>query len=173
MKNLVRWDPLRPMRAWDPFEELHTMKREMDKMFGRFFDESGIPALKERGMWVPTIESFMKDGVLHIKVELPGIDQKDLEVSVVDRDLVIKGERKTEKDEQEKEYSYQEISYGSFERRFLLPEGADLDAMKANFANGLLEITVPAPVIAKARKITVESTETPKIETETKIRKAA
>ena len=149
------------------------MQREMDRMFGHFFDESGIPAVKEPGIWVPTIESFVKDGVLHIKAELPGIDQKDLEVSVVDRDLVIKGERKTEKDEQEKEYSYREISYGSFERRFLLPEGADLDTMKANFANGVLEITVPAPAIAKARKIAVESTETPKLETETKIKKAA
>ncbi len=173
MKSLMRLDPFRAIRSWDPFDELRTMQREMDRMFGRFFEEGGVPAKKGEDLWVPTIESYVKDGVLHIKAELPGIEQKDLEVNVVDRDLVIRGERRTEKDEEKKEYSYREISYGSFERRFMLPEGTDLDALKATFTNGVLEITGPAPTAAKARKIEVEAAETPKIVAETKVRKAA
>ena len=173
MKSLIRWDPLRAVRAWDPFNELRTMQREMDRMFGRFFEAGGPPVARETDAWIPMIESYMKDGLLHIKAELPGIEQKDLEVNVVDRDLVIKGERKTEKDEGGKEYTYREISYGAFERRFLLPEGAELDSLKATFANGVLEITVPAPTAVKTRKIEVASGETPKIESETKIKKAA
>ena len=71
--------------------------------------------------------------------------QRTLTVTITDRELVIKGERKAEKDEKEKDYSYREISYGSFERRFLLPEGVKTEDLKAKFNNGILEISVPVP----------------------------
>lgn len=168
MKTLMRWDPFRAMKTWDPFEELRTMQREMDRLFGRFLGvertgegEHGVP-------WMPAIESFTKEGKLVIKAALPGIDPKDLEVNLVERELVIKGERKGEKDEKAKDYTYQEIFYGSFERRLLLPEGAKVDEMKAKFADGILEITVPVPEVPKAKKIEVETKATKQIEAEVK-----
>ena len=171
MKSLTRWDPFRTMKRWDPFEEMRSMQHEMDRLFDRFLG-TGVPS--ERTMaWVPSVESFIKDNNLVFKAELPGIDQKDLDVSISDRELIIKGERKAEKDAKEENYTFHEINYGSFERRFVLPEGVKTEELKAKFANGILEITVPAPAIAKARKIEIEAPKEEKKLIETELKKAA
>ena len=168
MKSLIRWDPLRAIRTWDPFEELRTMQREMDRLFDRFSGAERPGEAGHFGLWMPSIESYTKDGKLIIKAELPGVDPKDLDVSVTDRELVIKGERKAEKDEKGKEYTYREISYGSFERRYLIPDGAKTDELKAKFVDGILEISVPVPEVPKAKKIEVETKGTKQIEGEVK-----
>jgi len=168
MKSLVRWDPFKMMRGLDPFDELRSMQREMDRLFGRFLGEE-----RESRLWMPSVESYEKDGMLHIKAELPGIDAKDLEVNVTGRELVIRGERKAEKDEKEKDYSYREITYGSFERRLTLPEGVKTDDLKANFANGVLEVAVPVPAIPRAKKIVIETKGSKQIEAAAEAKKAA
>ena len=156
MKSLMKWDPFRVIRGFDPVDELRTMQREMDRLFDRFL---GGETVKEdvRGLWLPAIDSYTKDGTFFIKAELPGIDAKDLDVSISERELVIKGERHSEKDETKKDYRYREISYGSFERHLDLPEGARTDDLKASFANGVLEITVPVPALPKAKKVEIEA----------------
>jgi HSP20 family protein len=154
MKGLVRWDPLRMLRRFEPFDELRSMHNEMDRLFERFF---GLEIPKgETSVWLPSIESFVKDGKLVVRAEIPGVDPKDLDVSVTEHELIIKGERKHEKETKEENYAYREIAYGSFERHLPLPEGIKADELKAKFTNGILEITVPAPVISKARKIEIE-----------------
>lgn len=167
MKSLIRWDPFRIMSRWDPFEEIRRMQREMDRLFDRVL---GSETLRGGyiGTWMPAVESYTKDGELVFRAELPGVDPKDLEVSVSDRELIIKGERKAEKGAKEENYLYREIAYGAFERRFLLPEGVKTDDLKAKFANGVLEITVPAPAIQKPRKIEIETKEAKQIESEVK-----
>jgi len=171
MKSLTRWDPFRMMKRWDPFEDLRTMQHEMDRLFERFLG-TDIPD-EERRLWMPSVESYTKDGNLVFKTELPGVDPKDLDVSVTDRELVIRGERKAEKGTKEENYVYREINYGSFERHFVLPEGVKTDELTAKFKNGILEITVPAPAIAKARKIEIESPKEEKKLVETETKKAA
>jgi len=171
MKSLIRWDPFRMMRRWEPFEELGTMQSEMDDLFSRLIGtrtESNAPM-----RWLPLIDSYVKDDKLIFKAELPGIDPKDIDVSITDRELIIKGERKQEKDEREENYVYREIAYGSFERHFALPEGIKIDELKAKFVNGILEVTVPAPVIAKARKIEIETTRDDKKSITGEVKKAA
>jgi len=171
MKNLIRWDPIRTMRRWDPFEELRSMQHDMDRLFDRFF---GPRVTREREMvWMPSVESYTKDNRLIYKVELPGVNQKDLDVSITDRELIIKGERKSEKDTKEENYTYREINYGSFERRFTLPEGVKTDDLKAKFSNGVLEISMPAPAIAKARKIAIEASKDEKKQIEAESNRAA
>lgn len=168
MKSLIRWDPFKIMSRWDPFEELRRMQREMDRLFDRFLGSESIRG-EHITTWMPAVESYTKDGEIVFKAELPGVDpKKDLDVSVTDRELVIRGERKTEKGAKEENYLYREIAYGSFERRFLLPEGVKTDDLKAKFANGVLEITVPAPAVQKPRKIEIEAKETKQIESEVK-----
>jgi HSP20 family protein len=81
------------------------MQREMDRLFDRFSGAERRGETEHFGLWMPSIESYTKDGKLIIKAELPGVDPKDLDVSVTDRELVIKGERKAEKDEKGKEYT--------------------------------------------------------------------
>lgn len=169
MKSLVRWDPFKMMENWDPFDELRSLRREMDTLFNRFI-ESGERRVSS---WHPAVESYIKEGKLFLKAELPGIDPKDLEVNVTEHELVVKGERKTEKDEKDKDFSCREISYGSFERHFVLPSGAKIEEMKATFVNGLLEISVPVPELAKARKIEIETKETKRLEAKPEIKRAA
>ncbi len=168
MKSLLRLDPFRSIRTWDPFNELRTMQSEMDRMFNRFLGTERAWEGEQIGLWMPSMESYTKDGKLFIKAELPGVDAKDLDVSITERELVIRGERKAEKDEKEKHYSYREISYGSFERRFLLPEGVKTEELKAKFSNGILEVSVPVPTVQKAKKIEIETKEPKQIEAEVK-----
>jgi HSP20 family protein len=159
------------MRAWDPFDEMRTMQRDMDRLFDRFLGSERTGEVGRLGLWMPSIESYAKEGKLFIKVELPGVDPKDLDVSITDRELVIKGERKAEKDEKEKDYTYREISYGSFERRFVIPEGVKTDDLKAAFTNGILEISVPIPEVPKAKKIEIKTEEPKKLAAETTAKK--
>jgi len=172
MKSLVPWDPFRMMKNWDPLDELRSMQHEMDTLFNRFLGAG------ERKMSLrhPAVESYIEGGKLVLKAELPGIDPKDLDVTVTADELVIKGEKRSEKDEKEKDFSFREISYGSFERRFALPTGAKLDDLKASFSNGILEISVPVPEIPKARKIEIEAKEkedVKRIDTKPEMKKAA
>jgi HSP20 family protein len=155
MKSPTRGDPFRTIIRWDPFEELRSMQHEMDRLFDRFL---GTRISSEHAMlWMPAVESYTKDNKLMFRAELPGLDPKDLDISITNRELVIKGERKYEKGAKEENYLYQEINYGSFERRFVLPEGVKTDDLKAVFLNGILEITMPVLAIAKARKIEIEA----------------
>jgi HSP20 family protein len=154
MKSLMRLDPFRTLRRWDPFSDLRTMQREMDRLFDRFL--GGETMTIEHQLWAPAVDSYIKDGQLVFKAELPGVDPKDLDVSVNERVLIIKGERKAEKEERNRDYTCREISYGAFERRFELPEGAKIDDLKAKYTNGVLEISMPVPAVSKAKKIEVE-----------------
>jgi HSP20 family protein len=98
---------------------------------------------------------------------------KEVDVTIDEnaRQLIIKGERKTEKGAKDEDYIYRELAYGSFERRFALPEGINTEQVKAKFTNGILEITVPAPAMSKPKKIEIE---TPKlVEGEAAVKKAA
>jgi len=173
MKSIIRWDPFRAMRAWDPFDEMRTMQRDMDRLFDRLLGGERAGDVIRHGLWAPPIESFTKEGKLFLKAELPGVDPKDLDITITDRELVIKGERKAEKDEKEKDYTYREISYGSFERRFVIPEGVKAEDLKAAFVNGILEISVPIPEVPKAKKIEIKTQEPKKLEAETTAKKAA
>jgi HSP20 family protein len=155
MKSLIRWDPFRMVRRWEPFDEIRFMQREMDSLFNRLM---GSSATRELGTWTPSIESYIRDNKLVVKAELPGVESKDLDVTVLDRELIVKGERKQEKDTKEENYVYREINYGSFERHFALPEGVKTEDLKAKFTNGLLEITVPLPAVVKAQKVEIETT---------------
>jgi HSP20 family protein len=162
MKSLIRWDPFTTMKRWDPFSELREMQHDMDRLFERFLGRDLSAFEKGHGEWMPSVESYRKGNDLVVKCELPGIDPKDVDVSFDEntRQLIIKGERKTEKDAKDEDYIYRELAYGSFERRFTLPEGIKTDQLKAKFVNGILELTVPAPAISKPKKIEIE---TPKI----------
>ena len=171
MKSLMRWDPFRTMTRGGPLEEFLLMQREMDRLFNRFI---GTERSSEHTLlWMPSVESYTKDNHLVFRAELPGVDPKDLDVSITDRELIIKGERKAEKGGKEENYSYQEINYGSFERHFVLPEGVKTDELKAKFSNGILEISMPALAIAKGRKIEIEAPKEEKNQIEMEAKKAA
>lgn len=170
MKSLMKLDPFRALRTWEPFDDLRRMQQEMDRIFDRFLEGRSLRTEHEE-LWVPAMDSYVKDDRLILRCELPGVDPKELEVSITDREIVIKGERKASKEEKDKDYLVREISYGTFERHFALPEGTKTDDLKARFENGVLELSVPVPARAKTRKIEIDVPK--KTEGETSVRKAA
>jgi HSP20 family protein len=93
---------------------------------------------------------------IEITAELPGLEEKDVQINVADNVLTIRGEKKAEKEEKEKNYRLVERSYGAFERTLELPEGVNADAIKANIAKGVLKVIIPKPEPAQAKKIEVK-----------------
>jgi HSP20 family protein len=99
------------------------------------------------------------DKAYEITAELPGMDEKDIEVKVVSGNLMIKGEKQEEKEEKQKDYYLHERRFGSFERRFQVPEGVDADKIDASFKKGVLTVTLPKKLEAQkpAKKIEVKA----------------
>jgi len=143
-------------RYRDPFAE---MRAEMDRVFDSFLGRGffGRPALFGRGELpatiAPDIDVRENDNEIVLEAELPGIDEKNVEVVVRNGVLALKGEKKSERDEKKDTYHLIERSYGSFERSFQLPEGVDEAQIKADFDKGVLRVTVPKrPEAAKSEK---------------------
>ena len=148
---------MKSLTPWRPAQELETFERRMADLFERFFGPWG----RERSIWgtegwAPVIESKVDNGNLIIKADLPGIDPKEVSISVLGNQLTIEGERKREEKKEEKDYFYQEVAYGKFSRSIPLPEGVEADKVKANYKNGVLEITLPAPKQLASKKVQIE-----------------
>jgi HSP20 family protein len=145
----------RPAR-WDPFDVFENVQEEMARLWAQNwpFRFGGMDRPLHRVMpaaaaWAPRIDVFEKDGARVVKAELPGIKKEDIQVSLADGDLVIRGERKTESEAKEEDYYRCERSYGSFYRRLPLPFEASADKIEARFADGVLEVRIPRPAEQK------------------------
>jgi HSP20 family protein len=121
-------------------------------LFGRFGDR-GLPAADV----MPRMNVIESDAAIELTAELPGLEQKDVEVNVIDDVLTIRGEKKEEKDEKQKDYRLVERRYGSFSRRVQLPAGVEADKITARIANGVLTVSVPKPAPAVSKTIEVKS----------------
>jgi len=150
---IVRWTPLGwGLKPWRSFEELH---REMDKLFE---DLLGRPARREaieQRLWAPAVDVFDKKDKIVVRAELPGVEKKDVKVTVEGDVLTIRGERKVEEKVKDEEYYACELCYGAFSRSIYLPAKVDPGKIKAEFKNGILEVTVPKAKEAKPREIEV------------------
>lgn len=146
--------------SWAPFE---TLRHEIDRLFESFAGPSGLfplgrSALSRELPWprlnglaiAPSVDIAAKDDQYEITAELPGLDEKDIDVSLANGALTIKGEKKEEKEEKGKDYYLSERRYGSFARSFAVPEGVDIDKIQATFSKGVLSIKLPKT--AEARK---------------------
>jgi HSP20 family protein len=139
---------------WDPFDELTTLRNRMDRLWTRLTTEDE-PSIAN---WTPASDIVeMKDEIV-IKAELPGIDEKDIDVQIENGILTIQGERKAEKETEEKGFRRIERSYGSFFRSFTLPPNVETEKIAAKFENGVLEVHMPKNESAKPRAIKVDVT---------------
>lgn len=138
----------------DPFRAL---QRRMDHLFDDFASGYRWPFANGRDTPMPQIDVSETDGEVTIEAELPGVDEQDIDVTVADNLLTIKGEKKQEKEEKKKDYHLTERSYGSFSRSMTLPFDADPKKIKASFDAGVLKITLPKPpeVKSKVKKIAI------------------
>ncbi len=151
-----------PLTKWSPFRELTEFHREVDNIFNKVFgrERFNLPLLTTYGY--PAIDCAKVGDKLVYRIEVPGMDPKDIDISIAGNLLTVRGERKETKDVKEEDYIMREIGYGSFERSMTLPEGVKVDQIKANYNKGLLEITLPAPEVVTRKKIHVETVEEPK-----------
>jgi HSP20 family protein len=142
---------------WDPFRDLMSIQNELNRLFGRTYGggEGGSGA---SGSWVPPLDVFESNDKYVVAVELPGIDPSDVEVSVEDSTLTIKGQRDFfYKDATDEAFRRIERRYGQFTRTLTLPTTADVEKVDASFDKGVLTIEVPKREEAKPRKITVKA----------------
>lgn len=153
--------------AWHPMEAL---RREVDRLFddfgspGRWWPRRGLfedPFFRRSlaaGM-NPAVDIVEKDKAYEVTADVPGFDEKNIEVKVVNGSLSIKGERKSEKEEKKKDYYLSEREFGSFERSFPMPEGVDSEKIEASVKKGILTVTLPktAAACAPAKKIEVKA----------------
>lgn len=137
---------------WDPFEEMTTLRNRMDRLWSRMSAED-TAAIAD---WSPVSDVIESKDEIVIKTELPGIDEKNVDVQIESGVLTIKGERNAEKETEEKGFRRVERSYGSFLRTFALPPSVEPEKVSASFTNGLLEVHLPKKEGAKPRSIKVD-----------------
>ena len=145
--------------ALSPFAPL----REIERLFGDFFSVFGVPARAEReavtlppGIIAPRIDVSETDDEVRIKAELPGVNEKDIDVRLVDDVLTIRGEAQTEHEEKQQDYRVMERARGTFVRSLRLPFMADASQVQASFKDGILSITIPKPREARERVQRIE-----------------
>ena len=140
---------------YDPWRRLQEFQREMGTLFDRRLDEdTGIMATSD---WAPAVDIKEEDNRFLILADVPGVEPDDIEVKMENGMLSIKGERHKEYEEEREGYKRVERMYGSFHRRFSLPDTADAEGISAKSHNGTLEISIPKTEKAtKTRRITVE-----------------
>ncbi len=144
------------MRALTPWTPMGTLKQEMDRLFDRFFE----PRAEEffaLGEWAPSLDLTETKEALVAKIEVPGIDPKDIQISLQEQLLTVKGEKKQEKEEKDERHHRIERSYGAFTRAVRLPVAVDGEKVTATFKNGLLTITLPKTPAAKGTTIPIKA----------------
>jgi HSP20 family protein len=145
------------LERWDPFRDLMSIQNELNRLFGRTYG-GGEAATGSTGSWVPPLDVFESNDKYVVAVELPGIEPGDVEVSVEDATLTIKGQRDFfYKDATDESYRRIERRYGQFIRTVTLPSTADVEKVDAKFDKGVLTIEVPKREEAKPRKISVKA----------------
>ena len=140
---------------WRPFGEISSFRGEMDKLWDRFVN--GRPLVKTfKEEWLPSVDiSETKDKVL-IKAELPGLEAKDVNVSISGDLLTIRGEKKKEEEEKDEHHYFVERYSGSFQRSFRFPVNVQADKVEAAFDKGVLKVTLPKVEEAKKKEIEVK-----------------
>ena len=139
----------------DPFREFAAMQDRMNRLFGNVYlrdEDTGF-----RGTWTPAVDIFETPAHdLVVRAELPGMNHEDIEVSVENGTLILKGEKKFDAEVKEEHYRRIERSYGTFQRSFTLPNTVDTSKVSADFKNGVLTVKLPFREEAKPRTINVE-----------------
>jgi HSP20 family protein len=133
-----------------------SFERQMlNRLFGNpWSSEELSPQLST---WTPVVDVHEKDGTIHVTAELPGVEMKNVDVSLENNVLTLRGERRVDTEKDEKGYHWRERSFGAFQRSFTLPTTVDRDKVEANYKDGVLDITIPHKPEAKPRQIAIKA----------------
>jgi len=144
------------LTTWKPFRELDRMRGEMDRLWDTFIEGRPRWRGEERGERFPSIDVSETKNDVVVKAELPGIDPKDIDLSLSDGHLIIKGEKRQEKEEKDEDYHFIGRSYGSFIRSVHLPKEVKHDKVSASYKDGVLKIVLPKSESAKMKEIKIK-----------------
>ncbi|MDI6816623.1 MAG: Hsp20/alpha crystallin family protein [Actinomycetota bacterium] len=144
------------LRRWDPWRELSRVQDDLSSMFERAFGSER----RERLMlshWMPDVDIYEKENKIYIRMDIPEIEPEDIDISIVDNTMKIKGERKMTEEVKEENYYRMERRYGSFERMIELPVSVKMDAIEATYKNGVLHVELPKAEEVKAKEIKIKA----------------
>ncbi|HSB04211.1 MAG TPA: Hsp20/alpha crystallin family protein [Thermodesulfobacteriota bacterium] len=143
------------LTPWKPFRDLERMRGEMDRLWDSFFETEGVKRKGDVGTWMPNLDLSETKNEIIVKAEIPGLDPKDIDISLSEGVLTIKGEKKQEKEEKDSNFHLVERSYGSFTRLVRLPKEVKGEKISASYKDGVLKITLPKSEEAKKKEIKI------------------
>lgn len=155
---IERWRPFAGMSEWDPFRTVADMQTEMNRLFDRFFGRpvAGTAASAAARFWVPMVDVWETKDDLMLAVEIPGVKEKDVTLSITGDVLTIRGERRADQERKEGQYYLLERLYGKFERNIQLPVPVQADKVTATYRDGVLEVRLPKAEEVKPREIKID-----------------
>lgn len=138
---------------WDPFRNLSGLQEQVNRLFESSF--RGQPDESALTTWAPSVDIYETENELVLKADLPEVAEKDIDVHVENNMLTVRGERKFEQKVKEENYLRVERAYGSFSRSFSLPNTVDTEAIKAEYKNGVLTVTMPKRAESKPKQVRI------------------
>ncbi len=142
------------LTRWEPFRDFSTLQDRINRVFRESYSEGQDQSLATSS-FAPAVDVYEDEHNVALKIEVPGIDEKDIDVRIENNTLTVHGERKIEKEEKEENYRRVERQYGSFTRTFTLPTTVDSEKVSATYDKGVLKITLPKKAEAKPKQIKV------------------
>jgi HSP20 family protein len=143
------------LTRWEPFREFATLQDRINRVFRDSYAGEGRDESLTTSSFAPAVDVYEDEHNVTLKIEVPGIDEKDIDVRIENNTLTVHGERKIEKEEKEENYRRVERQYGSFTRTFTLPNTVDTDNVSASYDKGVLKISLAKKAEAKPKQIKV------------------
>src|SRR5713226_3861383 len=143
------------LTRWEPFREFSTLQDRMNRLFRETYNDSARDEALTTTSFAPPVDIYEDEHNITLKIEVPGIDEKDIDVRIENNTLIVHGERKIEKEEKEENFRRVERQYGSFTRSFTLPNSVDPGQVSAHYDKGVLKINLAKKAEAKPKQIKV------------------
>jgi HSP20 family protein len=143
------------LTRFEPFREFATLQERINRAFRESYTGAGQDDALTTSSFAPAVDVYEDEHKVTLKIEVPGIDEKDIDIRVENNSLTVHGERKIEKEEKEENYRRVERQYGSFTRNFTLPTTVDTENVSADYDKGVLKISLPKKAEAKPKQIKV------------------
>ncbi len=143
------------LTRWEPFRDMVTLQDRMNRLFNDQLSNFGNEESLATGSFVPAVDVYEDEQGIQLKIEVPGIEEKDIDVRLENSVLTVRGERKLEKETKEENFRRIERRYGSFTRSFTLPNTVDAEHVKAGYDKGVLSIQLPKKEAAKPKQIKI------------------
>ncbi len=147
----------RELIEWRPFREVSQLRREMDRLWDDFFGPGRLGLRPFEMEWAPAVDVAETADKVVVKAEVPGMEPKDIDITLSGEILSIKGEKKSEREEKKENYRLVERSYGSFSRSLRLPAAVDVDQIEAKYDKGVLTVTCPKKEEVKPKAIEIKT----------------